>query len=225
MGSNTFRLVVFRYRPGGSFQLVDEIRDVVRLSGGAGPDGLHGRGHRARGPHRAALRRLLRGGRRGRRRPGGDQRGARRGQRARRSCDALSADGALPVRILSAEEEAWYGYLGVVNSTTLGDGHVLDLGGGSVQISQVVGRGLGRTVSRPLGAVRMTERFLPRQRALARRHQGPAQARRPRAGRTSPWLERPGGRMVGIGGTIRTLAAMHQRRTRLRRSTRSTATC
>ena len=41
--------------------------------------------------------------------------------------EALSADGALAVRTLSAEEEAWYGYLGVVNSTTLGDGHVLDL--------------------------------------------------------------------------------------------------
>ena len=40
MGSNTFRLVVFRYRPGGSFQLVDEIRDAVRLSGGSGPEGL-----------------------------------------------------------------------------------------------------------------------------------------------------------------------------------------
>ena len=49
------------------------------------------------------------------------------------------------MRILSAEEEAWYGYLGAVNSTTLGDGHVLDIGGGSVQISQVVGRKLGRT--------------------------------------------------------------------------------
>ena len=40
MGSNTFRLVVFRYRPGGSFQLVDEIRHAVRLPAGAGRAGL-----------------------------------------------------------------------------------------------------------------------------------------------------------------------------------------
>ena len=74
--------------------------------------------------------------------------------------EALSADGALSVRTLSAEEEAWYGYLGAVNSTTLGDGHVLDLGGGSVQISQVDGRKLGRTMSRPLGR-RPHDRALP----------------------------------------------------------------
>ena len=80
MGSNTFRLVVFRYRPGGSFQLVDEIRDVVRLSAGAGPDGPQRRGDRARLAHDPALRRLLRGGGRGRRGGRGDERRARRGE-------------------------------------------------------------------------------------------------------------------------------------------------
>ena len=40
MGSNTFRLVVFRYRPGGGFQLVDEIRHAVRISEGADATGL-----------------------------------------------------------------------------------------------------------------------------------------------------------------------------------------
>jgi len=40
LGSNTFRLVVFRYRPGGSFQLVDEVRETVRLSAGATEAGI-----------------------------------------------------------------------------------------------------------------------------------------------------------------------------------------
>ena len=40
----------------------------------------------------------------------------------------------LPVRVLSREEEARYGYLAAVNSTTLGDGVVLDLGGGALQL-------------------------------------------------------------------------------------------
>ncbi len=211
MGSNTFRLVVFRYRPGGSFQLVDEIRDVVRLSGGAGPDGLTAKAVE-RAAHTVRLYAAFCEA------AGVDDvapvatSAVRDAANAEEALDALSDGGALPLRILSAEEEAWYGYLGAVNSTTLGDGHVLDLGGGSIQISQVVGRKLGRTLSLPLGAVRMTERFLPRQRAsrdglkalrkhVARELDGVA------------WLGRPGGRMVGIGGTIRTLAAMHQRRT------------
>ena len=67
----------------------------------------------------------------------------------------------LPIRVLSREEEARYGYLAAVNSTTLTDGGVLDLGGGSLQLVRVVDRLARELGSWRLGAVRMTERFLP----------------------------------------------------------------
>ena len=70
------------------------------------------------------------------------------------------ARAALPVRILSREEEARYGYLAAVNSSTLEDGAVLDLGGGSLQLVSVDDRRARELESWPLGAVRMTERFL-----------------------------------------------------------------
>ena len=63
--------------------------------------------------------------------------------------------------MLSREEEARYGYLAAVNSTTLADGVALDLGGGSMQLTRVEGREARDMRSWPLGAVRMTERFLP----------------------------------------------------------------
>ena len=59
------------------------------------------------------------------------------------------------------EEEARYGYLAAVNSTTLADGVMLDIGGGSMQLVHVVGRHSRELDSWRLGAVRMTERFLP----------------------------------------------------------------
>ena len=212
MGSNTFRLVVFRYRPGGSFQLVDEIRHAVRLSGGAGPEGLHPDALERAG-HAAELYRAFCDA------AGVDDVAAvttsavRDGANRDAALAALSVDGALEVRVLSEQEEAWYGFLGAVNSTTLDEGHVLDLGGGSVQVSRVAGRRLGDVVSRPLGAVRMTERFLPAERA----GRSDIRALRKHVGRTLDelgWLEGAGGRMVGIGGTIRTLASMYQRRVR-----------
>lgn len=210
MGSNTFRLVVFRYRPGGSFQLVDEIRDAVRLSAGAGPRGLRpeavARAERAARLYAAFCRET-----------GIEEVDALATSAVRDAANqkdvlrALGAGGALPVRVLSAGEEAWYGYLGAVNSTTLGDGHVIDLGGGSAQITEVRGRRLERSISRPLGAVRMTEAFLPGQKPsrgqmkALRRHVAGAVA-------DAGWIRPAGGRAVGIGGTIRTLAAMDQRR-------------
>ncbi|MEJ7825186.1 MAG: hypothetical protein WKF48_07130, partial [Solirubrobacteraceae bacterium] len=75
--------------------------------------------------------------------------------------DCVRAETGLEVRVLSREEEANYGYLAAVNSTTLSDGAVLDLGGGSLQLVEVKSRHPGRLGSWPLGAVRMTEHFLP----------------------------------------------------------------
>ena len=67
----------------------------------------------------------------------------------------------LPIRVLTREEEARYGYIAAVNSTTLSDGYVLDLGGGSMQLVRVAERLARESGSWPVGTVRMTERFLP----------------------------------------------------------------
>jgi len=111
--------------------------------------------------------------------------------------DEFLARAALPARVLSAEEEAHYGYLAAVNSTTLGDGWVLDLGGGSLQLSRVVGRLAREERSWKLGAVRMTERFGEDRKAL-RKHVA------------SKIDSVAGGRLVAIGGTARNLAAADQ---------------
>jgi exopolyphosphatase/guanosine-5'-triphosphate,3'-diphosphate pyrophosphatase len=114
----------------------------------------------------------------------------------------------LEVEVLAPEAEATYGYLAAVNSTTLVDGVVLDLGGGSMQLTQVRGRHALDARSWPLGAVRMTERFLARERPkpkhldALREHVAESLAQ-------APWLAGAGerGRLAGIGGTVRNLAA------------------
>ena len=103
------------------------------------------------------------------------------------------------------------GYLAAVNSTTLADGAVLDLGGGSMQLVRTVSRHAAELQSWPLGAVRMTERF-----GLG---EGEASKKQLKALREhvaaeledAPWLPRCGERIVGIGGTVRNLATAVQR--------------
>ena len=139
MGSNTFRLVVFRYRPG---RIVPARgRDPRRRA----PVG--GRGARGAAPRRPRARRRTPPAstppsapppawtpwRRWRRAPCATR------PTARRRSPPCRPTARWTCACCRAEEEAWYGYLGAVNSTTLGDGHVLDLGGGSVQVS--AGRG------------------------------------------------------------------------------------
>jgi exopolyphosphatase/guanosine-5'-triphosphate,3'-diphosphate pyrophosphatase len=43
------------------------------------------------------------------------------------------------LRILDGEREAYYGVIGALNEVSLRDGCILDIGGGSAQLSQVSG--------------------------------------------------------------------------------------
>jgi exopolyphosphatase / guanosine-5'-triphosphate,3'-diphosphate pyrophosphatase len=115
----------------------------------------------------------------------------------------------LEIEVLAPEEEARYGYLAAVNSTMLSDGVALDLGGGSMQLTYVADRHARDARSWPLGAVRMTERFLTgekvkgKQLKALRAHIGGELA-------AAGWLNdagKDGARLAGIGGTVRNLAA------------------
>ncbi len=118
------------------------------------------------------------------------------------------------IRVLSREQEAYYAYLAAVNSTTLREGCVLDLGGGSLQLLRVEDRLPHQCGSWRVGTVLMSERYLPvngppkrKQLEELRRHIATelSEAR---------WLEGlggEGGRLVGLGGTVRNLAAAAQR--------------
>jgi exopolyphosphatase / guanosine-5'-triphosphate,3'-diphosphate pyrophosphatase len=83
---------------------------------------------------------------------------------------------------------------------------VLDLGGGSMQLVRVRDRQAEELGSWPLGAVRMTEHFLPDEDASKKQLKA-LRAHVARRLEEAPWV---GGRMVGIGGTVRNLAAAAQ---------------
>jgi exopolyphosphatase/guanosine-5'-triphosphate,3'-diphosphate pyrophosphatase len=115
------------------------------------------------------------------------------------------------VELLSARAEAHYGYVAAINTSTLTDGVILDIGGGSMQLILVEDRAEADLASFPLGAVRTTEAFLPgegpaRKKDLARLR---AHVRASLAGLS--WLPGRGGRLVATGGAVRNLAAAAQR--------------
>ncbi len=119
----------------------------------------------------------------------------------------------LPVRVLSREREAYYGYLAAVNSTTLADGCVLDLGGGSLQLVDVAERLARRSGSWRVGTVLMSERYLPANGPAKRKQLEELRAHLAEELSSTQWLREAGGprRLVGIGGTVRNLGAAAQR--------------
>ena len=129
---------------------------------------------------------------------------------------ALSADGALDVRVLSRRGG------GLVRLPRRGQQHHprrrARARPGRRQRAGVArwwGAASERVVSRPARR-RAHDRGAssPTPRGRARPDQGRCGATWSEALADVPWLDGAGGRMVGVGGTIRTLASMHQRRTR-----------
>ena len=122
----------------------------------------------------------------------------------------VQAELGLELQVLDGAAEARTAVVGVVNTLPLLDGFVLDLGGGSLQITEVENRRAARVASLPLGALRMTDQFVRSDPPdgptvnLLRRHVQ-------RTLETLPWLRHAGGQLVGVGGTIRTLAKMSRR--------------
>jgi len=112
--------------------------------------------------------------------------------------------------VLDARAEAFFGYVAAVNTTTLDDGVVLDIGGGSMQLTAVRDRRSGPTVSFPLGAVRVTEELLAGDGPAKRKQLQRVRSRVEESLAEVSWLANSGSRLVGIGGAVRNLAAAAQ---------------
>ena len=200
LGSNSFRLVVFSWEDGRWWKRTDEIHEVVRIG-----QGLDSAGVLAPEPMERALETVELYAHFCRAAGIDDVRAvATSAIRDAANRDEFLARAALDVQVLATEEEAFYGYLAAINSTTLTDGVALDLGGGSMQLTRVEGRREVEMRSWPLGAVRMTERFLDRERVKPK-HLRAQRAHIAGALDGFPWPE--GGALAGIGGTVRNLAA------------------
>ena len=109
--------------------------------------------------------------------------------------------------VISGEQEAYYSYLAVRETIGIKDGLIFDTGGGSTEISLVLGGELKNSVSLPLGAVVLTERTL---------HSTQMQLYRYTASHIGAisWLDKCEGLPVfGIGGSARTMASLYKRRT------------
>ncbi len=213
LGSNSWRLVVFTYEPGLWWKLTDELYETVRIGAGLDASGKLSEEAIERGLETLTVfARFCRAN----------------GLRARDIYtiatsairDASNQDeflararkaAGLGIEVLSAQDEARYGYIAAVNTSTLHNGVVVELGGGSMQLVEVRDRRAQELCSFALGAVRLTEKFLS----------GPGPAKKKELQRLRahvrdalagvPWLRSSGSSLVGMGGAVRNLAAAAQR--------------
>ncbi len=216
MGSNSWRLVVFGYEPGTRWwSLVDEIREAVRIGAGMGTNGDRRlRPERVeRALHTAAVFSAFCRATAVDRIEALATSAIRDAENGEELLAEIERTTGLHARVISGEEEARYGWLAIANSTTIRDGFGLDIGGGSIQALRLEGRKLADSRSLPLGAVRVSERFLPGEKATSKQLKALRAHVAEELGELGWW--EGGGHLVGIGGTIRNLAAAAMKRLEL----------
>lgn len=121
----------------------------------------------------------------------------------------VEAETDFSIRILSEYEEAHYGFLAVVNSTPFKDGITVDIGGGSTELTFFENRQLINYHSFPFGALSLKQQFIkgdtPTKDELRE-----LQAFLQQQFNTLPWLANNKLPLIGIGGSARNLAQIHQ---------------
>jgi exopolyphosphatase/guanosine-5'-triphosphate,3'-diphosphate pyrophosphatase len=213
LGSNSWRLVVFTFEPGRWWKRTDELYETVRIGEGLGATGRLSDAAIARGLETLSIfeRFCVSSGLDPQAVHPIATSAVRDASNGDEFVRAARVATGFEIEILSEEDEAYYGYVAAVNTTSLTDGAVLELGGGSMQLIEVASRHPRELCSFGLGAVRLTEEFL--------QGSGPAKKKELERVRAHvrdtlselPWLATSGDRIVGIGGAVRNLAAAAQR--------------
>ena len=210
LGSNTTRMIVVGYIPQQTYKLIDEVREAVRLAHGIGPDGKLQDIPMNRAIKTMRLfHQMCRGS-------GVDiivpvaTSAVREATNREEFLDRVEAEAGLRFRVLTATEEAYYGYLGAINTLNVRNGSVIDIGGGSTQVTVVRQRAVEASISRPIGAVRLTDRYVKSDPISAKDIKTLEKAIAAQFDDV-PWLVCQGGELAGIGGTIRALAEIDQK--------------
>jgi len=120
----------------------------------------------------------------------------------------------LKMRVLTGNEEGLYGFLGAERSVGAPTALFFDLGGGSLELTYAEKFRIRRTMSLPLGALRLTEMYAGKDGEFSRKNRGKMGKRISQLlpSRRELGLDREAV-LVGTGGTVRAMARFAQEST------------
>lgn len=212
IGSNSIRVVVYEITASGDYRVIHESKESARLSEKIGPDGrMEQEGILSIVPVLSEFKNICMSYKCEHIRVAATA-AIRNAANAREIVETLDKHTGLQIEMLSGEEEAFYGFLGVAHGIGATNGFIIDIGGGSTEITLFRERKLLRSVSLPFGAVNSNYKFAGPQgwtqessKELIHELKGLLDQ--------YDWISRhPELPLIGLGGTIRSLGKLDQRR-------------
>lgn len=212
IGSNSIRLVIYETTPEGGFRIIKECKNSARLSEKITKDGhLEHEELQSIVPVLLQFKSVCRmyGAERIR---AGATAAIRNAANSEEIVKYLSEQASLPIEIVSGHQEAYFGFLGVINAFDAQDGFVIDIGGGSTEITLFRNRRHAYSISFPFGAVNTNVMFGQNGNWSGEQVRKLESYVRERL-EECEWLKEGKGLLLyGLGGTIRTLGKIDQKR-------------
>ena len=212
IGSNSIRLVIYETNKSDSYRVIDEAKHAARLSQYIDREGnIPREALEAVGETLRYFKQLC------------DAAGVteihavataaiRNANDSSAILELFKQRSGLDVRILSGEQEAHYGFLGLVNTMDITSGYLIDIGGGSTEITLIVDRTVADSFSFPYGAVQLAKQYGSDEEDQLNQLESKIRSLLERAADKHPWIRsRPGLPMYGLGGTVRALANIHMK--------------
>ncbi|SFH99537.1 Ppx/GppA phosphatase [Tindallia magadiensis] len=208
LGSNSIRMLLMKVYEDGSYKMLDQVKDMVRLSEGMGEERtLKPLPIKRTMKTLKLFRRLLQVHQTDYVIPVATA-AVRSAVNQKMFLEKVEAETGFQFRVITGEEEAYYGYMGVINTLPVERGITIDIGGASTEIGWIEKGRLKESVSLDFGAVTLTEKYIGRENISEEKVQE-VEACVEKELEKLEWLTSlkhyP---VVGLGGTIRTLAKM-----------------
>ncbi len=212
LGSNSVRMIVVAVNERGAYRLIDQAKSMDRLGQGMGAEEKIQEESLARSLSTLKIFKKF-----------VDSydvdlvipvatAALRRASNQKEVLKRIKKETGLRFQVLTTDREAYYSYLGVINTLPLEDFIMVDIGGGSIQIAKVQNRKIQQALNLPFGSISLTEKFdlsdeisdTSRQEALSFLQDSLKKI---------PWLNKEEGLpILGLGGTLRRLGRIAQQR-------------
>lgn len=211
LGSNSVRAIIMRINYNTSYKMVEHVKEMVRLSENMWESNLL---------NDAAMKRTIIALKNFRNIIKSHKvkqtialatSAVRNASNGRDFLKKIYAETGFEFKIISGQEEAFLGYLGVINSIDIDNCIIIDTGGGSTELVLVEDRKIKNSISIPYGAVTLTESFLGYGNT-SNSDLKKTESYLKKLYKSISWLKKSNSLpIVGLGGSIRTLSKIHKR--------------
>jgi len=210
IGSNSVHLVVGEYYNNEYFQIIDDVKVIVRLSEGLSETGALQQDRMDFGLETLAMYRSM-----------CDAYGiekviavataaVRKASNGKAYVALIKEKTGFEVDVITGEVEATMDYLGAINTLDVKDALLMDIGGGSTEFVLIKNRKMIEAISLPFGSIDLAERFDLEDEVTDKKLKALDEYLTTAFAETSIFSKAKGLPVIGVGGTIRNVGRIHR---------------